>query len=51
MDVKPGYKQTEVGVIPEDWEVVAAEKLSRQSRQTPPKTASGTFEANYRLGL
>ena len=22
MDVKPGYKQTEVGVIPEDWEVV-----------------------------
>ena len=21
MDVKPGYKQTEVGVIPEDWEV------------------------------
>ena len=19
MDVKPGYKQTEVGVIPEDW--------------------------------
>ena len=23
MDVKPGYKQTEVGVIPEDWEVVS----------------------------
>lgn len=22
MDVKPGYKQTEVGVIPEDWEVL-----------------------------
>ena len=21
MDVKPGYKQTEVGVIPQDWEV------------------------------
>ena len=21
MDVKPGYKQTEVGVIPEEWEV------------------------------
>ena len=20
MEVKPGYKQTEVGVIPEDWE-------------------------------
>ena len=23
MEVKPGYKQTEVGVIPEDWEVDA----------------------------
>jgi type I restriction enzyme S subunit len=23
MEVKPGYKQTEVGVIPEDWKVVA----------------------------
>ena len=21
MEVKPGYKQTEVGVIPEDWDV------------------------------
>jgi type I restriction enzyme, S subunit len=21
MEVKPGYKQTEVGLIPEDWEV------------------------------
>ena len=24
MEVKPGYKQTEVGVIPEDWEVEAS---------------------------
>lgn len=24
MELKPGYKQTEVGVIPEDWEVVTA---------------------------
>ena len=23
MEVKPGYKQTEVGVIPEEWEVQA----------------------------
>ena len=22
MELKPGYKQTEVGVIPEDWEVL-----------------------------
>ena len=25
MEVKPGYKQTEVGVIPEEWEVAACE--------------------------
>ena len=24
MEVKPGYKQTEVGVIPEEWEVECA---------------------------
>ena len=23
MEVKPGYKQTEVGVLPEDWKVVS----------------------------
>ena len=22
MELKPGYKQTEVGVIPEDWDVI-----------------------------
>ena len=27
MEVKPGYKQTEVGVIPEAWEVVAVRRL------------------------
>ena len=27
MDVKPGYKMTEVGVIPEDWEVTQIEAL------------------------
>jgi type I restriction enzyme, S subunit len=27
-DVKPGYKQTEVGVIPEDWEVKPLKKIS-----------------------
>ena len=26
MEVRPGYKQTEVGVIPEDWEVAAARR-------------------------
>ena len=28
MEVKPGYKQTEVGVIPEEWEVRATLRLS-----------------------
>jgi type I restriction enzyme S subunit len=27
MEVKPGYKQTEVGVIPEDWEVLSFKEL------------------------
>ncbi len=26
MDVKPGYKQMEVGVIPEDWVIYEIEK-------------------------
>lgn len=30
MDVKPGYKMTEVGVVPEDWEVLECEDLSTQ---------------------
>ncbi|MDD5204237.1 MAG: restriction endonuclease subunit S [Desulfobacterales bacterium] len=29
MEVKPGYKQTEVGVIPEEWEVVDFDALGR----------------------
>ena len=29
MDVRPGYKQTEVGVIPEDWEVHRSERRLR----------------------
>ena len=28
MEVKPGYKQTEVGVIPAEWEVRSLEKLA-----------------------
>ncbi|EAT59506.1 restriction endonuclease subunit S [Chlorobium ferrooxidans] len=27
MELKPGYKQTEVGVIPEDWEVIRLDSL------------------------
>ena len=28
MEVKPGYKQTEVGVVPEDWEVSLLEEFT-----------------------
>ena len=30
MELKPGYKQTEVGVIPEEWEVATARVSSSQ---------------------
>lgn len=30
MEVRPGYKQTEVGVIPEDWETDSMLRISRQ---------------------
>ena len=29
MEVRPGYKQTEVGVIPEDWEVEPLKRFHR----------------------
>lgn len=48
MEVKPGYQQTEVGVIPEDWEVAALERLTEPKRpisygivQTGPDIPNG----------
>ncbi len=36
--IKPGYKQTEVGVIPEDWEVVLLDSVAKRgSGHTPDK--------------
>ena len=32
MGLKPGYKQTDVGVIPEDWEVLRLADLLDQPR-------------------
>ena len=32
MEVKPGYKQTEVGVIPEEWDVESLERISDAKR-------------------
>jgi type I restriction enzyme S subunit len=38
MEVKPGYKQTEVGVIPEDWEDALLDHFARRgSGHTPDK--------------
>ena len=31
MELKPGYKQTEVGVIPEEWEVKLANRCEQSS--------------------
>jgi len=39
MDVKPGYKQTEVGMIPEDWEVKRLGQLATiTAGGTPSRT-------------
>ena len=32
MEVKPGYKQTDIGVIPEDWEVTPMFRITEQNR-------------------
>jgi type I restriction enzyme S subunit len=38
MEVKPGYKQTEVGPIPEEWEDVLLDRVARRgSGHTPDK--------------
>ncbi len=48
MELRPGYKQTEVGVIPEDWEVCALSSLTESQRpisygivQTGPSILNG----------
>ena len=39
MEVRPGYKQTEVGVIPKDWEVSSLGDLCLTSSGTTPARA------------
>jgi type I restriction enzyme S subunit len=45
MEVKPGYKQTEVGVIPEEWEVLSlaevCSKITDGTHDTPTPVRSG----------
>lgn len=47
MELKPGYKQTEVGVIPEEWEVVTAtdacELIVDCKNRTPPIVADSDY--------
>ncbi|HRX60677.1 MAG TPA: restriction endonuclease subunit S [Candidatus Competibacter sp.] len=46
MEVKPGYKLTEVGVIPEDWEIkriINCCDYADYRGKTPPKTTNGVF--------
>jgi len=40
MEVKPGYKTTEIGVIPDDWEVRTLDSLGRRGR---PAIRAGPF--------
>lgn len=49
MELKPGYKQTEVGVIPEDWEVVHIGDLGTVVRGGSPRPAGDPkyFNGNY----
>lgn len=39
MELKPGYKQTEIGVIPEDWEVCSVREISTVVRGGSPRPA------------
>ena len=42
--VRPGYKQTEVGVIPEDWEVVRFGEIASPRKQRIDPKKSGLQE-------
>lgn len=48
MDMKPGYKQTEVGVIPEDWTVTTIGMVAEISSGTTPSRA--LVDRYYRNG-
>lgn len=44
--IKQGYKQTKVGIIPEDWEVVKIKEATSYvdyRGKTPTKTDNGVF--------
>ena len=46
MELKAGYKQTEVGIIPEDWEISSMNTIAdiidpQPDHRTPPETGNG----------
>jgi len=49
MEVKPGYKQTEVGIIPEDWKVQPANQIGTPVRGGSPRPAGDPryFNGSY----
>jgi len=47
MELKPGYKQTEVGVIPEDWTAVALEVVTTHIGDGLHGTPVYTRNADY----
>jgi type I restriction enzyme S subunit len=47
MEVKPGYKQTEVGVIPEDWDVVTATEACELVVDCKNRTPPVVTESDY----
>lgn len=62
MELRPGYKQTEVGVIPEDWEIVCLSELvtagpkngysgrcGKESRGTPTLSLGATTPGHLML--
>ena len=43
MDVKPGYKQTEVGVIPEDWKTLRLQDIGQWKGGATPSMKNDAF--------
>ena len=41
MDVRPGYKQTEVGVIPEEWDPAPVVRMGESDHRALAVNASG----------
>jgi type I restriction enzyme S subunit len=47
MEVKPGYKQTEIGVIPTDWECAAMASIARLESGHTPSTREPAYWGGF----